>query len=801
MGKDSFYSIKFLVPFTVGLMFIATVMVIATSLFLLSKQENDAVSVNLAGRQRMLTQKMTKEALAFQALHDQKALLSLSETAKLFDKSLKALKSGDPAMGLENPPSDEKIEREWKRLRDLWNPFYEHVRGFSTGNRGTSKSEEHLRYLLEHNLEILAQANALTKAFEENAKSKIRLFKIFLYIMFFGGIFTLVVVSIGTKKILIDTIYSMLDAIMATAGGRFDIVLEPKGPKEMKELATAFNCLATSMTGHFAAIGSQNEILGEAKEFITVSNDKIREHGEISDHIAQEVNDAATRSASDLETVSSAVRDLTIATNEIAQSVATTASKANEAQEHAQSASKAIERLEHSSNEIGNIIKVINNIASQTNLLALNATIEAARAGEAGKGFAVVANEVKELAKQTADATEQIKGMIETIQADTSTAVEAVESITASVMEVNDLSTTIASATEEQTATVSEISTSIERAAAASAEVQENVLRLSQHTTEFASLASDLYAIDKSMSAIQTEAALLMAQVAVDENMMARMTSHLPPAFRVKSILFQHLKWRDTVIKGILKGVPPEVETDPHKCGLDRFLDSYSPESPAAREIISKLTPVHAQLHTSVVAVKDHIMRGASKEQTIMEFENTVEPLFNKVVEYLSQWIAIEEGKVQSRAATASVSSHTTATTSRPKVFMEWGPKLETGIKTIDDQHKKLVNMVNTLYAAISSGTGKDHLGRLLDELIDYTVYHFGTEEELFKKYEYPEAAGHKKIHEELAAKVMDFRDRFQKGEALLSYDLMNFLKNWLVNHIGVTDKKYAPFLKSKGVN
>ena len=137
-------------------------------------------------------------------------------------------------------------------------------------------------------------------------------------------------------------------------------------------------------------------------------------------------------------------------------------------------------KLGESSTEIGKVIKVITSIAQQTNLLALNATIEAARAGEAGKGFAVVANEVKELAKQTARATEDIGHKIETIQADTKGAVDAIGQISSIINQINDIQSTIASAVEQQTATTYEISRSVNEAAVGSREIAENVLSVAQ---------------------------------------------------------------------------------------------------------------------------------------------------------------------------------------------------------------------------------------------------------------------------------------------------------------------------------
>jgi methyl-accepting chemotaxis protein len=124
-------------------------------------------------------------------------------------------------------------------------------------------------------------------------------------------------------------------------------------------------------------------------------------------------------------------------------------------------------KLGDSSAEIGDVVKVITAIAEQTNLLALNATIEAARAGETGKGFAVVASEVKDLAQETAKATEDIAGRVEAIQADTAGAVAAIEQISQTIAQINDFQTTIASAVEEQTVTTNEMSRNVAEAASA----------------------------------------------------------------------------------------------------------------------------------------------------------------------------------------------------------------------------------------------------------------------------------------------------------------------------------------------
>jgi hemerythrin-like metal-binding protein len=133
--------------------------------------------------------------------------------------------------------------------------------------------------------------------------------------------------------------------------------------------------------------------------------------------------------------------------------------------------------------------------------------------------------------------------------------------------------------------------------------------------------------------------------------------------------------------------------------------------------------------------------------------------------------------------------------------LMPWTPKLEISIKSIDEQHKKLVEMINHLHRAMKMKLGSKEAGQILNDLAEYTVYHFGYEEKLFEKHEYPEYEEHKKIHVNLVAKVMEFQEEFKSGKAALSIDLMDFLTDWLKNHIMVTDVQYVPFFKDKGVD
>jgi hemerythrin-like metal-binding protein len=131
---------------------------------------------------------------------------------------------------------------------------------------------------------------------------------------------------------------------------------------------------------------------------------------------------------------------------------------------------------------------------------------------------------------------------------------------------------------------------------------------------------------------------------------------------------------------------------------------------------------------------------------------------------------------------------------------MAWNDDLKVNVGLVDKQHMKLVQLLNNLHDAMKLGKGKEALGKTFSELLDYTVYHFGTEEDFFRKYGYPDSISHKKEHEALTEQALDLSARFSRGEPVLSAEIMTFLKNWLNNHILRNDKKFGPFLNAKGV-
>ncbi len=308
---------------------------------------------------------------------------------------------------------------------------------------------------------------------------------------------------------IVQSLAKVKDVCDALAAGDLTRSAGLTSRDEPGQMGRALDTAISKLRQAVSTIDGSAASLASATEQMTGTATQIAASAEETSVQAQTVSAAAEQVSRSVETVSAGSEEMGASIREISQNATEASRVVAEAVTATASTSATMGRLGESSAEIGNVIKVITSIAQQTNLLALNATIEAARAGDAGKGFAVVASEVKDLAQETARATEDISRRIEAIQADTTGAVAAIEGISAVIGRINDFQTTIASAVEEQTATTAEMNRSVSDAASGTSEIAQNITGVAeaarltsqgvtetqQATTEMARMSTQLSAL------------------------------------------------------------------------------------------------------------------------------------------------------------------------------------------------------------------------------------------------------------------------------------------------------------------
>jgi methyl-accepting chemotaxis protein len=309
----------------------------------------------------------------------------------------------------------------------------------------------------------------------------------------------------ATLDAVLEPIQEAAAVIEKIAGQDLTARVEGKFRGDHAAIKNNINRMAGDLRGSMQQIAQNASVLASASEELTASSQQMAGNAEETATQANVVSAAAEQVSKNVSVVATGAEQMQTSIREIAKSANEAAKIAKNAVRAADATNLTIGKLGESSLEIGKVIKVITSIAQQTNLLALNATIEAARAGEAGKGFAVVANEVKELAKETAKATEDIGQKIEAIQSDTKGAVQAIAEIGTVINQVNDISNTIASAVEEQTVTTNEIGRNVAEAARGTSDIAKNISGVAQAAQNTTQGASDSQKASSSLAAMASQ--------------------------------------------------------------------------------------------------------------------------------------------------------------------------------------------------------------------------------------------------------------------------------------------------------
>jgi methyl-accepting chemotaxis protein len=326
------------------------------------------------------------------------------------------------------------------------------------------------------------------------------------------GVAVALLFGLWISRLIARPINEVAAVLQRISEGDLTGVVQTSSRDEVGSMAQAVNRAGATVRAAMSSLARGADTLaGRSGELLSVS-DRLAAGATQASARAGQVADAAEQVSHNVGTVSAASEEMSQSIREIAHNASEGAKVAAQAMTVVTRTNETVGTLGASSAEIGSVIKVITTIAEQTNLLALNATIEAARAGDAGKGFAVVAGEVKDLAQETARATEDISRRVEAIQADTDRAITAITEISSIIERINDYQVMIASAVEEQTATTQEMNRNVADAASGSAGIAGNIAGIADTARDTADVVSDSRRTSSELAELSSELHQLVSQ-------------------------------------------------------------------------------------------------------------------------------------------------------------------------------------------------------------------------------------------------------------------------------------------------
>ncbi len=387
----------------------------------------------------------------------------------------------------------------------------------------TTKMDQAIEELIKAKLDASALSQKEAEALYHSTRTV-------MLILVIAGLTVALLLGYRVAVMITKPIQLAVQTLQAAAQGDLTARLEVNSNDEIGEMSISINSFLSSLESSVRSIVLNAHELAKSAADLTVMSLQIAGTAEETSAQATAASAATDQVSSSVQTVANGAEEMNASIKEIAKSAGEVARVAKDAVLVAEKTNATVAKLGENNAEIGMVIRVINAIAEQTNLLALNATIEAARAGEAGKGFAVVANEVKELAKQTAKATNDIAQIVRAIRGSTGEAVDAIGKISGVINQISNFSYTIAIAVEEQSVTTKEISHNVAEAANGAGDIAQNVVAVAKAAKSTSSGTRDTQVAAQYLAQMAAE---LQSQV---RHFKYRVENEKPPMNRWNSV-------------------------------------------------------------------------------------------------------------------------------------------------------------------------------------------------------------------------------------------------------------------------